>query len=343
MKEPLVSILIPAYNAQEWIAATIESALQQSWPNKEVIIVDDGSKDGTFEVAKRFTSRGVKLFSKPNEGAAAARNKAFELSRGQYVQWLDADDLISSNKIAVQMAIAQQCGSKRTLISGAWAYFIYRPDKARFAPSALWDDLTPTEWVLRKWEHNAHMQTATWLVSRELTEAAGPWSTQQHVDDDGEYFFRVVLESDGVRFTPESKVYYRAANDNSLSKIAGSDRKKEAQLLGMELQIRKLRGIEDSPRARAAALKYLQTWLIHFYPERLDLVEQAQRLAAELGGKLETPSLRWKYAWIKPLFGYAVAKRAQMILPQMRWAFTRSWDKRMSSFTGAMRKNSGRA
>ena len=74
-------------------------------------------------------------------------------------------------------------------------------------------------------------------------------------------------------------------------------------------------------------MKYLQNWLPNFYPERLDIVKQFEQLAAALGGKLEVPVLSWKYAWIKPVFGWGVAKRVQVFLPQIRWSVVRAWDK----------------
>ena len=70
--------------------------------------------------------------------------------------------------------------------------------------------------------HNLHMQTATWLTSRELTEAAGAWDPRLFVDDDGEYFCRVLLASDGVHFVPSVKVFYRANSSTRLSYIGRS-------------------------------------------------------------------------------------------------------------------------
>ncbi|PYK71260.1 MAG: hypothetical protein DME42_11085 [Verrucomicrobia bacterium] len=79
---PLVSILIPAYNAERWIGDTIQSALAQTWPRAEVIIVDDGSRDRTFQTARQFASKTVSVVTQENQGASAARNRAFELSQG---------------------------------------------------------------------------------------------------------------------------------------------------------------------------------------------------------------------------------------------------------------------
>ena len=81
----------------------------------------------------------------------------------------------------------------------------YRTERARFIPTSLWQDLTPVEWLLRKMGEDQHMQTATWLTSRELAEAAGSWDTRLLSDDDGEYFCRVLLASEGSRFVPEAE------------------------------------------------------------------------------------------------------------------------------------------
>jgi glycosyltransferase involved in cell wall biosynthesis len=323
---PLVSILIPAYNAHATLADTITSALAQSWVNKEVIIVDDGSQDQTLAVAQKFAGANVKVVTQSNQGAAATRNRLAALAQGEYLQWLDADDLLSPDKVANQLAVALESGSRRTLISCGWAHFIYRPHSAKFVPTKLWENLSPHEWLLRKWENNLHMQTATWLVSRELTDAAGPWNPQMAVDDDGEYFFRVILASDGIRFVPDEKVYYRISGSNRVSYIGRSDKKMAAQIYGMRLQIRALLARTDDVRTRAACVTYLQTWLPNFYPHRMDLVKQAEQLAAELGGQLATPELAWKYRWIQQTLGWSAAQAAQLHYNGWKAAVLRAWD-----------------
>jgi glycosyltransferase involved in cell wall biosynthesis len=325
--KPLVSILIPAYNAESWLAATLASAIAQTWDRKEIIVVDDGSTDGTLAIARQFESDTVRVTTQKNQGAAAARNQAFALSQGDYIQWLDADDLLGPDKIATQMQALEKTPNPRLLLSGAWGKFLYREKKAKFVPSPLWCDLSPAEWLIQKMANNCYMQTATWLVSRAITEAAGPWDTRLLGDDDGEYFCRVLLASEGVRFVPAAKVYYRMAGSSSLSYIGRSDRKKDAQWLSMQLHIRYLRSLEDSPKSRAACVRYLQNWLVYFHPERPDLVRAASDMARELGGELSTPRLSWKYVGIERLFGRPAAKRAQIVLPGIRWSVERFWDK----------------
>jgi glycosyltransferase involved in cell wall biosynthesis len=327
----LVSILIPAYNAERWIADTIQSALGQTWPRKEIIIVDDGSRDQTLRIARQFASKTVCVVTQENQGAAAARNKAFELCQGNYIQWLDADDLLAEDKIARQMEVAELSESKRTLISSAWAYFMYSPNRAKFVATTLWCDLAPIEWLLRKMGQNLHMPPATWLVSQELTQAAGCWDSRLSFDDDGEYFCRVILASDGIRFVPNSKTFYRISGSGSLSNMDESNEKLASLLLSIQLHIDHIRSLEDSRRVRAACLSYLQKRFIRFYPERISVVDQLQQLAATLGGRLEIPELPWKYSWMRKVLGWKATKRFRRFYNRSKSLAMRIWDKALSS------------
>jgi hypothetical protein len=176
------------------------------------------------------------------------------------------------------------------------------------------------------------MQNATWLVSRELAEAAGPWDTRLHYDQDGEYFARVVMSSEGTRFVPEARVFYRSSDSNRVSYIGKSNTKKDSLFLSMKLHIQYLRSLEDSERVRKACLIYLQNWYGSFYPDRPDIAALLQSLAIELQGRLEPPRLRWKYEWMKPVFGWNAAKWAQRVLPETKSSLLRRWDKIMFKF-----------
>ena len=101
-KQPLVSIIIPVYNAEKYLADSITSAVSQTWPNKEIIVVDDGSTDQSLKVAKGFESDVVSVFFCENKGASAARNFGLRLAKGGYIQFLDADDLLRHDNIEKQ-------------------------------------------------------------------------------------------------------------------------------------------------------------------------------------------------------------------------------------------------
>ncbi|PZR80123.1 MAG: glycosyl transferase family 2 [Chthoniobacterales bacterium] len=324
---PLVSILIPAYNAQAWIADSIDSASAQTWRRKEIIVVDDGSRDRTYAVARTYSSPSVRVVTQENRGASAARNEAFRLCQGDYIQWLDADDLLAPEKIARQMRAVEEGIGERTMLSSAYGSFMYRVSRAQFCPTPLWCDLSPLEWLLRKMAQNLHMQTATWLVGRILTEAAGPWDTRLSLDDDGEYFSRVLLASTGVHFLSDARVFYRASGTGSLSFVDHSEKKLESQLLSVEAHLRYLQSMEKSERVTEACLRYLQSRFVNFYPEAPRLAQRLQELATSLGGHLQIPPLGWKFAWLAPMFGYAAAKSAREFFRALKWSSIRLFDR----------------
>ncbi len=329
--QPLVSILIPAYNAGDWIAEAIQSALDQTWQRKEIIIVDDGSKDNSLEVARRFESPILKVISQENQGAAAARNTALREYQGDYVQWLDADDLLDPNKVEIQLRERERDITNRTLLSGAWASFMYRIGKAQFTPTTLWATQKPVEWLIQKMQHAYHMQTDNWLVSRELTQVAGPWDERLFRDNDGEYFCRVLLAANEIRFVGDAKSYYRHAGFQSITYMGGSSKKLESLALSIRLHIKYLRSLEDSPRTREVSVQHIRNWLHEFYPYRMDLADGLQKLGAELGGEVGEPQLSWKYQWIVNQFGWSAGRKANIMAPRMKNTLIIAWDKFMHS------------
>jgi len=98
---PLVSVIIPAYNAERYIGEAIESVLTQSYEPVETIVVDDGSTDRTAEIARSYT--GVEVVVQENTGPSAARNRGFAASAGEIVAFHDSDDLMTPDKLAVQV------------------------------------------------------------------------------------------------------------------------------------------------------------------------------------------------------------------------------------------------
>jgi hypothetical protein len=310
----LVSVLMPAYNAERWIAASVYSALEQTWPRVEVIVVDDASQDGTVEVLRRLASKRVKVIQQPvNRGASAARNAAFAAAQGDFIQWLDADDLLEPGKIALQMRDAEAFDSRRTAFAGAFGEFFSRPERSRFNPTSLWNDLSPVDFLCHKFTGNVWLNPGVWLASRELTERAGPWNEQLSLDDDGEYFSRLVSQSDFVHFVSQARVHYRRQNPKSLSRGV-SPRACESLMTSLQLCIDHLLALEDSPRTRAAGVQLLQNWVNTsdcLCPDEPERFNRARNLARSLGGDLQPHRISWKYAPIKALFGWASARRVR--------------------------------
>ena len=322
----LVSILVPAYNAERWISGTIESALAQSWSRKEVIIVDDGSTDRTLKVAKSFAAKGVRVLAQANKGAAAARNTALRAAQGAYIQYLDADDRLHPDKLAAQLRGAEDGRRSRTLLTGAWGRFFERPDHARFAPDSLWRDLLPTDWMVRKFTDNKFMFPATWLVSRRLIETAGPWNEDLSLDDDGEYVCRLVAASRHVHFVAQAKSYYRIGNSGSLSSQK-SERALRSGYSSLRLCIEHLLALEDSESTRRACVSLLQDNLAHFYPEKPDLVSECRELAHVLGGELALPRERVHFRLVGSVLGWKAARRIRSTLNDTKLRVSRTMER----------------
>ena len=329
---PLVSILIPAYNAEKWIAQTLASAVGQDYPRKEVILVNDGSSDRTLEIAKSFASESVKIVSQPNAGGPAARNQALSRAQGDYIQWLDHDDVLAPDKISAQLRRSATDPGERVLFSCPFGVFYYRTEKAVFNVGPLWRDFVPIDYFQTKFSRNTYFQSSSWLVSRKLTELAGPWWNVRSPDDDGEYFCRVVAASEKICFVPEAKCYWRVGNYFSFSE-ARSTAALDAFVKSTFRSIEHYLALENTERSRRACVQFLQDRLIYVYPESPDLSKQISDRAIQLGGVLAAPSLGRKYGLIKSVFGWPAAKRASRFLPKLRVGFERTCDQVMHHFS----------
>jgi len=103
MNEPLVSIIMPVYNGEKYIKEAIDSVINQTYKNWELIIVNDGSKDNTEEIIKSYNDKRIKYFYQENKGVSAARNKALEVAKGKYITFLDSDDYLPPNSIKARV------------------------------------------------------------------------------------------------------------------------------------------------------------------------------------------------------------------------------------------------
>lgn len=310
---PLVSLIIPCYNAERWLAETLESALAQTWPATEIIFINDGSTDGSLVAARKFEPRGVRVLDQSNRGASAARNHGLRVARGEFIQFLDADDLLSPDKIAAQVALLRTRPAG-TLATCAWGRFQSDPAVARFVDDAVFRDFTPADFLVLAGDTGAMIHPSCWLVPRRVADQAGPWDETLSLNDDGEYFCRVLLASAGMAFCPAGRSYYRSGLPGSLSQQRG-ERARRSQFRSLELITTHLRAAEDSPRTRRAAANYFQRFFHDFFPAPADLMQAAaQRIAALGGSTLPAPPmgprtrrlaavLGWKNVWrLKYLF-----------------------------------------
>lgn len=314
MSQPLVSILIPCYNAAPYLAATLESALAQTWPHKEIILVDDGSTDNSLELAREFEWRGVRVIPQKNSGAAAARNRALREARGDFVQFLDADDLISPPKIERQLALLETRAAG-WLATCTWGRFITDWQHAAFLDDAVFRDFGPVDFLVLSGETGAMLHPSAWLVPRTVADRAGLWNESLSLNDDGEYFCRVMLASRGLAFCDacDARSYYRSAVKGSLSQRRDA-RARRSQFDSLMAITRALRAAEDSPRTRRATAGYWRRFVHDFYPRPADLIRAARIEIARCGEELGKPPMGRKTAAMARLFGWKAVWRLKDLI-----------------------------
>jgi len=119
---PVISVILPVYNGELTIEETVKSVLNQSFLDFELIIIDDGSSDSTLDILAKFQDPRLKVFSYPNSGLSASRNRGIELARGEFISFIDADDLWTSGKLEAQInALRENTGAD---VSYSWTDFI---------------------------------------------------------------------------------------------------------------------------------------------------------------------------------------------------------------------------
>ena len=311
MSDPLVSILIPCHNGAPWLAATLESALAQTHPRCEVIIVDDGSTDDSLAIASRFAGRGVDLQGQAARGAAAARNAALRRAQGDYLQYLDADDLLHPEKIARQVARLRSEPPDR-VASGAWGSFTDDPRLATFRTEPAWTDALPIDWLVLAWSGGGMMHPAAWLTPRTMAERAGPWNETLSLDDDGEYFCRVLLAGTGVCFCATARCYYRRHRAGSLSQAKSVDAWRSShdvcRLVAAQALAR-----EDTTRVRrACALNHLR-FAFHAWPYARALARASLAEARRLDSTARRPAAGPRLELLARLVGWRLARRLQAV------------------------------
>jgi len=208
----LVSILIPCYNAERWVAQAIESALAQTWPSKEVIVVDDGSTDRSLEVIRTFGDR-IRWETGPNRGGNNARNRLLELARGEWLQYLDADDYLFPHKIQYQMDFLAK-HPEAEIVFGPVTIEDWSEQKSqrKLLPIPEPHDL----WVLlARWYLP---QTGALLWRKQAVVAVGGWKPDQPCCQEHELYFRLLMTGKRMGYCGSSGAVYRQWGEHTVCK-----------------------------------------------------------------------------------------------------------------------------
>jgi len=280
----LVSIIIPIYNSENYISDTIKSCLEQSYTNIEIILINDGSTDRTEEIIMNFLSDNrIKYFKTKNKGGCEARNFGISHAGGMLFQFLDHDDVIDSEKLLYQVESYQIHGdeylysgdmgtisdTKKTIDEG---FELYKRD---FAPAEYFKTSLN--------QFGKYITTGAWLVPLKLIKSTHGWDPKSGLNDDGEYFMRVILASAGIIYVKEAEFYFRRDVPNSLSKSFGSKEVYSKWLYSYISYADNFLKKLDYSVARELGWRALSVFYCNCYPKYPDLLGICKTKMSELG------------------------------------------------------------
>jgi glycosyltransferase involved in cell wall biosynthesis len=323
---PLVSVIIPLYNAGNYIAETIMSCKMQTWSNIEVIIVDDGSTDKSYTTAKSFEDGNVKIYQQKNKGAAAARNYGLSQASGTYIQFLDADDLMSHGKIEAQLSLILNVSG--ALAAGPTVHFTDGENPFDSVPALDWfkdgSDNT-ADFLVKQYggaligpEYGGMVALHAWLIPRSLIDMAGPWNEELSLDDDGEFMCRVVLEANAIRYAPTAVTYYRKYLSKSNISSQMTLKAHLSLLTSVKLRMRYLLLKRNDYYAKLALSRIFDEIAVCFYPEHPELTKEAQILARQLSKKsYHIPYQNFPTNYISKFFGWKAMRKLSSL--KQKW------------------------
>lgn len=319
---PLVSIIIPVFNSGAYLAETISSALAQTWPEKEIIVVDDGSTDESLNIARSFKDSSIRIFEQENRGASAARNNGLLKARGEYIQFLDADDLLGPDKIELQMRLLR--GKNSAIANCAAIYFFDGDDRNSIQPVHEWfsngsaDNL---QFLTKLYgggligpAYGGMIAVHAWLCPKAVVDKAGKWNEELTTDDDGEFFCRVILAASEILYSDKALCYYRKYSDNRSLSAANDYRASKSLLISTNLKAQHLLGrtTDTNTKLALSRLYYEHTW--SFYPRYPDLALEAEKQAKALFPHFPLkPFNTGINLWLSKLLGWKAVRYLQYL------------------------------
>jgi glycosyltransferase involved in cell wall biosynthesis len=211
MNPPLVSILIPVYNCRAWVANAIRSALAQTWPNKEIIALDDVSTDRSWDILQTFSQQIHVERASRNGGQNVSRNRLTELSRGEWLVYLDADDELASDNIAQKLGGA--AGADAIYGTMEMSYFAGdQITRSELFPAESFSDPFEAAFL---WKYP---NTSSFMFRKSVIPEAGGWNNAIKNCTDYDLYFRLLLRGKKLYPCPQSLTIYRQWSQTQATK-----------------------------------------------------------------------------------------------------------------------------
>lgn len=303
-----VSIIIPNFNNSSFLNDCLDSAINQGFDVvEEIIIVDDNSTDNSMEILKSYKNlfpNKIFIYKNPKNGVQSARNFGFRKSKGAYIQWLDSDDVLSPNKIKKQLNLLINENYK--VISFCdWVYFKNNIQNVIPKTTKKFDScMNPQSLILDLWTSGSMVQTACWLTHRDLCEDQH-WDTRWIKNQDGIYFFDILLRCEKVLFCGETLVYYRKPISQNIS--SQNSFESLTSLLESYSYFHKILEIKDSIKIRKSLAFNYARFIYYIFPKHNKLRKLAIKKMNNLG-VYKFPSIGGlRFRILKTIFGFYLA------------------------------------
>lgn len=303
-----VSVIIPSFNNARWLPQCLDSCIAQGTDYlKEVIVVDDGSADESWDILKEYQQKHpeiIKPFRNKEKGANQARNYGFLQSSGQFIQWLDSDDIIAEGKFKAQLAHLEK-NSKAMAVYSDWRFDFYENGEFQRSQTTIARQYTDYLFELLRdnWQpcHN-------YLMRRKLAEEtyrAKGWNPETKVAQDREFFLKAALINRNFHYVPGVFAVYNIWSQNSISHIAFKQRlelQMQADAVWRQL-IRKARHLSEKEKKQYIALLNTHCLNAGFYHRGIMLNETFSFFS------IYWPLLHWKkYPFIPLIYLYLTIK-----------------------------------
>jgi len=235
--ESLLSVVIPVYNGRKYLAEAVESVRRQSWPDLEILIVDDGSTDGTADLAQSLGGP-IRVLRQQQAGAATARNRGVEEARGAWLAFLDADDRWTDSKIARQMAVFKRDAGVDIVFGHVRQFVCPTLTEAEKKAVRCPDQAVPGQ------------HPGTMLLPREVFQTIGPYDAAYDVGEIVDWYARA-LET-GARTVMLEDVLMERRLHNANQGILKRDAEKEAYLRALRAALQRRRAATEISSDRDA-------------------------------------------------------------------------------------------
>lgn len=303
-KDALVSILIPLYNAEQYIEETITRALQQTYSNIELVIVDDHSTDNSLKIAQKYASEIVHIYSNPKKGGNSARNYAFEKCQGEYIKFMDADDYCTHNMIEKQMERILEDGDENTLVFSP-VKMLYPDGHLLLPPREIDKDYIPgIELLIDIWRGKGWNCPHCHLMHRNLFLRSGKWDERIIKNQDGEFFARVANIADKALSVPEEYAIWRQTGTGvSTSKNIGAF---TSMIKSYDIISKLIVNYNNSIEYKQICAKYIGGFVYENYPRISSIMPMVYAILKDIKQPLILPN-RKILRFLRIIMGWELA------------------------------------